>query len=107
MIKVTEKAIEKIVEISDAEGIGHYSIRFKLFGSGCAGFQFDLEFDSVKKDNDLSFNFDKITVLVDEVTHEYMQNITLDYITRMMESGFKFSSPDIKGSCGCGKSVEF
>jgi iron-sulfur cluster insertion protein len=45
MIQLTEKAAKQIVEISEAEGVGHFTIRAKIIGGGCAGFTHDLYFD--------------------------------------------------------------
>ena len=32
---------------------------------------------------------------------------TLNFVTGMMGHGFKFENPNVKGSCGCGESVQF
>lgn len=35
-MNLTDKAKEKIHEISESEGIGHFNIRVKVVGGGCA-----------------------------------------------------------------------
>ena len=107
MIKLTEKAVEKLKDISESEGIGHCNIRVKVVGGGCAGFQHDMSFEDNKTDLDEVVEQDGVTLYVDPVSYPYLENATIDWEERLIASGFKFTSPDINGSCGCGKSVSY
>ena len=47
MIKVTDIAREKIVELRSKEGkTDNHNIRVAVQGGGCSGLMYDLEFDS-------------------------------------------------------------
>lgn len=107
MITLTKAAIAKLIEISHSEGIGHYCVRISLRGGGCAGMMHDMNFDDVQKENDEVIEQDSIKLFIDPVSYQYMQNTTIDWEDRLIASGFKFTSPDINGSCGCGKSVSY
>jgi len=107
MITITEKAAQKIVEISDAEGIGHYVVRAKIMGGGCAGYQHDLSFDDKISDMDEVFTFDKVNLIIDPLSYQYLEEATIDYEDKLFGGGFKFISPNATGSCGCGKSVSY
>jgi iron-sulfur cluster assembly accessory protein len=107
MFKITEKAILKIKEIAEDEGIEHTSVRLKIFGSGCAGFRMDLSFDNTKTDNDEVIETEGVQILIDEVCFQYFQETTLDYESGLMGSGFKFQVANSSGSCGCGRSIAF
>jgi iron-sulfur cluster insertion protein len=85
MISVTNKAIEKIKQISEEEGVGHLVIRLKVIGGGCAGFSYDLYFDEVTEENDEIIEQDNIKILIDPVS-------------------FQYNNPNVKGTCGCGSS---
>jgi iron-sulfur cluster assembly protein len=37
----------------------------------------------------------------------FLDGSTLEYATSMMARGFKFTNPNVKGTCGCGESVQF
>lgn len=104
---LTEKAANKIKEISEEEGIGHFSVRVKLSGGGCAGLQRAMDFDNSPKENDTIIEMDGVRVMIDEVSGEYMSDATLDYKGGLMESGFIFTDPNQISSCGCGKSVGY
>jgi iron-sulfur cluster insertion protein len=107
MITITERAIAQLKEISDGEGIGHYSVRVKVVGSGCAGFSHDMFFDDKPFELDEIINVDDITIMVDPLSFQYLENVEIDYIDNPISSGFKFNNPSIKGSCGCGNSVSY
>ncbi len=107
MIYLTEKAKSKIVQLSSSEEIGHYSLRFKLRGGGCSGLSYDLDFDNISNDTDHIFQFDQIRILIDEVSFQYLNETTIDYVDKLLFSGFKFSNDKVKTSCGCGHSIDF
>jgi iron-sulfur cluster insertion protein len=111
MIQVTEKAALKIKEISDAEGIGHYTIRVRVVGGGCAGFTHDMyyedkigELDEIVEVTDY---YGTIKVVVDPLSFQYLEDVTIDYLDSQFGAGFKFINPAVTGSCGCGSSVSF
>jgi iron-sulfur cluster insertion protein len=111
MITITEKAAQKLIEISEAEGIGHYTVRAKIMGGGCAGFSYDMTFDDQTSDFDEVIElsqFEKtIKIVVDQISFQYLDGSTIDWIDGLIGTGFKFINPKATGSCGCGNSVSF
>jgi iron-sulfur cluster insertion protein len=107
MISITEKAANRVKEISDADAVGHYIIRVKCLGGGCAGFQFDLSFDDQISDMDEIFEMDGVKIICDQMSFQYLDETSIDYVEELMGSGFKFNVPRAKGSCGCGSSFDF
>lgn len=104
MISVTEKAINKLKEISSDEGIGHLSVRVKILGGGCAGFTYDMFFDDVSTEMDEITELDGIKIIIDPLSFQYLDGVTIDYLEGLMGAGFKFINPNSTGSCGCGNS---
>jgi iron-sulfur cluster insertion protein len=111
MIYLTEKAALKIIEISEAEGIGHNTVRAKVVGGGCAGFSHDLTFDDSISDMDEVTEFQDyygtVKVVTDPISYQYLDETTIDYLESPLGGGFKFNNPNVTGSCGCGSSVKF
>lgn len=107
MITVSEEAVAKIKEISEAEGIGHTKVRIKVIGGGCAGFQYDMEYNDQIGDLDEVIEQDGVSVVVDPVSFQYLSEVHIDYVRGMVGAGFKFNNPKAKGSCGCGHSFDF
>lgn len=108
MITLTEPAVKKVKEIAEGEGLT-LSIRVKLCGGGCSGFQQDMHFEEPTfiTDMDEVFEQDGIKIVVDPISHMYLEDTQIDYLDNAFNSGFKFITPGVKASCGCGKSVSF
>src|SRR5271169_3339797 len=100
MIYLTEKAANKIKEISIAEGIGHNIIRVKVKGGGCAGMENDLYFDDQISDTDEIFELDDVKLITDFLSFQYLDETIIDYVEGPISSGFRFNNPNVKGSCG-------
>jgi len=49
----------------------------------------------------------EVKLVVDPKSYVYFQGTELDFVSSMMGHGFKFNNPNVKGSCGCGESVQF
>lgn len=107
MIYLTEKAAKQIVEISEAEGIGHLIVRVKVIGGGCAGFTNDMVFDDQVGEMDEVFELDGVKVVCDPLSFQYLDETTIDWVESPYGSGFKFLNPNVKGTCGCGSSVSY
>lgn len=107
MIYVTARAVVKIKELSEAEAVGHFVVRVKVIGGGCAGFTYDMFYDDFETELDEVTETNGIKVLIDPLSWQYMDEMTIDFVTSSYGSGFKFLNPNAKGSCGCGSSVSF
>jgi iron-sulfur cluster assembly protein len=95
-------AIAKYLKENDApEGA---ALRVGVRGGGCSGLQYFLEVDTDPRETDRVIEKDGVTVLVDPKSLVFLQGSTLDYVTGLMESGFKFSNPGAGKGCGCGES---
>src|SRR5271156_6369532 len=104
MIQLTDKAVSKIKEFAEAEGIS-LSVRLKVVGGGCSGFTNDMEFDDNISDLDEVIEQNEIKIVIDPLSFQYLDGSTIDFIDSQFGSGFKFLNPNVKGSCGCGSSV--
>jgi iron-sulfur cluster insertion protein len=107
MISLTKIAVEKVKEISEAEGIGHYNIRVKIIGGGCAGFSQDMYYEDKISELDEVYEQDGVKVIIDPLSCQYLEDTVIDFLEGPMSAGFKFLNPNVKGSCGCGSSVSF
>jgi iron-sulfur cluster insertion protein len=102
---LTENAVAKIKEFAEAEGLP-LSIRVSVKGGGCGGMIFDMVF-SDPNELDEVLEFSDIKIICDQLSFQYMNEITIDYINSPFGEGFKFIGGEIKSTCGCGKSYSF
>lgn len=109
MITLTDQAIKKIKEIAQEENYDKVLVRVKTIGGGCNGFEFDFYFEGMDpEENDEVFEQEGITILVDQLSHLYLDGTEIDYVDKgLLGSGFSFNSPAVKSTCACGKSVTF
>ena len=103
-LHITDMAASKVNEIREAESIeNEMSLRLRVVGGGCAGFSYDLYFDT-KTDLDKQFDCNGVTVVVDQMSLMYLMGTEIDYIESLQGAGFKFNNPNVKSTCGCGSS---
>ncbi len=103
-ILFTEMAAAKALEFRVKEQIPDSQIlRVCINGGGCAGFSYGMYFDD-KNGDDREFEFNGLKVCIDSFSLHYMDGTTIDYIEGLGNSGFRFDNPNIRASCGCGKS---
>jgi iron-sulfur cluster assembly accessory protein len=103
-VTLTARAAEKVKEIRVEEKIQDgYALRLKVLGGGCSGFAYDLYFDQ-PQDIDQTFESNGVKMLCDQMSLMYLMGTEIDYLESLQGSGFKFSNPNVKSTCGCGSS---
>jgi len=106
MIQLTDKAVTKVKSLMEAEKLGSEgALRLSVKNVGCAGFTYDLKFDTVfDKKFDMQFDQKGVRVVVDKKSLLYINGITLDFSDSLTQGGFKFENPISTGTCSCGQS---
>ncbi len=103
-VKLTPTAIEMVRKMQSKEGLGaDQGLRIGVTGGGCSGFQYSLNFDSLKE-GDRVTDFGGVLVYVDEFAMPYIAGTTLDYVEGLHGAGFRFDNPRASRTCGCGSS---
>lgn len=103
-ITLTQKAAEKVLEISEAEDLTGQGLRLRVVGGGCAGFSYDLYFEDTPTEMDEQFVDKGIKLYVDPLSYQYLEGTEIDYVESLHGSGFKFGNPNVSSTCGCGSS---
>lgn len=103
MIQLTENAAKRIEEVmKQQEEVG--GLRLAVQGGGCAGFNYVIKFDKAPRPNDQVFELHGAKVFVDPKSFQYLDGLTLDYKSDLMQQTFIFENPNAKHSCSCGTS---
>ena len=104
-VNLTAKAADKVREIQASESdLGpDYCLRLRVVGGGCSGFSYDLYFD-LKQEGDMTFTSHDVSLIVDELSLQYLVGTSVDYVEGLQGAGFKFGNPNVKSTCGCGSS---
>lgn len=111
MITITEKAVKEIKRISANENAANPGaaseamIRVQVVGGGCSGMSYKLGFENQPPaTNDKVFEKDGVKVLVDSKSYIYLIGTELDFSDGLNGTGFTFTNPNAKRTCGCGSS---
>ncbi len=104
LVKLSLRAAEKVKAIRAEEKIEDgYGLRLKVMGGGCSGFSYDLFFDQ-PQEIDQVFESQGVRMVCDQMSLMYLAGTEIDYVESVQGSGFKFTNPNVKSTCGCGSS---
>lgn len=79
-------------------------LRVRVVPGGCSGFQYSLNIEETSRSGDHIIDMHGVRLFVDMFSAQYLNGVTIDYVTNMMGSGFTFENPNATGGCGCGSS---
>jgi iron-sulfur cluster assembly protein len=114
VITITEAAAARLNEI--VASIAHekqtspetFYLRVRIKGGGCSGFTYELSLEQEEmQKNDKSFTSRGIRIVVDSKSYLYLVGSEIDYESQGLNSGFVIKNPNVKSTCGCGKSHAF
>jgi iron-sulfur cluster assembly accessory protein len=106
MIRVTEKAKERMIDVLTSENAT--LLRFGLQGGGCNGFQYFFAVEETVSEDDFELPISETHILlVDAASNMYLEDAEIDFKKDIMGESFVFNNPNTKTSCGCGSSVGF
>ena len=103
---LSPKAIEEVLKFMAAEQVQPdvAGLRVSVLPGGCSGFKYSLNIEERPLEDDHVLPMDRIRVFVDGFSLQYLNGVTIDYVTSMQGSGFTFKNPNATGGCGCGSS---
>jgi iron-sulfur cluster assembly protein len=105
MIHVTEKAAKEIQRLQAHDPQATSFLRVQVVGGGCSGMSYKLDFE--KGDpatNDKILEELGVKLVVDAKSLLFLNEMTLDFSDGLQGTGFTFSNPNAKRTCGCGSS---
>lgn len=100
---ITDRAARRIGEILAGEPAGSM-LRISVNGGGCSGFQYGFDIDGERSADDLLLEKEGASVLVDEVSLQYLKGSVVDFVDDLIGQSFKIENPQATASCGCGTS---
>ncbi|MCS6951561.1 MAG: iron-sulfur cluster assembly accessory protein [Bryobacterales bacterium] len=101
---MTERAVGKVKEIMETQDPKPAGLRIAVVGGGCSGFTYSMAFENNPGLLDKVYNFDGLKVFIDQASLLYLDGAEVDYVETIEGSGFKFTNPNVRSTCGCGSS---
>ena len=99
--RISDRAAKRIAHILSGEP--GKVLRVAVQGGGCSGFSYLIDFGE-REDEDLVFERDGATVVVDPTSLPFLEGSEIDYTDELIGAAFKISNPNATAACGCGVS---
>jgi iron-sulfur cluster assembly protein len=102
-ISLTQAAAERVRAFLSRRGHG-VGLRLSVKKTGCSGFAYVVNYADDIGANDVVFQDQGVTVVVDRDSLGYIDGTEVDFIKQGLNEAFRFRNPNVKGECGCGES---
>lgn len=104
-ITMTDAAIAYVRKQLKKQGSG-IGLRLRIKTTGCSGKSYKPEIATSLEENEISFSVaEDILVVVNKNDFLlYLKGLRIDFQQQGLNSSFKYSNPNEKGTCGCGES---
>jgi iron-sulfur cluster insertion protein len=103
-VTLTENAARRVAFLRHQENTPNAFLRLAVSGGGCSGFQYGFSFDDARNDDDIAFDGNGVTLVIDNVSLELVKGAEIDFVEDMMGASFQVRNPNAETSCGCGNS---
>ena len=103
-MSLTDGAVRKLRALRADEGNDNLKLRVYITGGGCAGFSYGFRFDDAVNEGDTAVERDDVTMVVDELSIQYLAGSTVDYVEGLQGARFVIENPNASSTCGCGSS---
>jgi iron-sulfur cluster assembly protein len=104
-INISKSAANHIRKIMK-DGAGQ-ALRIGLKKGGCAGMEYTMEYVNEISESDEVVEVDGAKVVIAPTAQMFLFGTEIDYESGLLESGFKFTNPNVSETCGCGESIKF
>lgn len=104
MVALSQAAAREIQRIQTLRQQPDSCFRLAIKTGGCSGLYYALDLEAERQEGDRLYESNGISIVVDEQSSSYLQEIQLDYSEDLMGGGFRFYNPQATASCSCGHS---
>ena len=104
MINLTPTAQAQIDKLIKQENDDNLRLRMYVQGGGCSGFSYGFEITDEKSEDDWEIPVISTSVLIDPISMQYLEGITVDFKDDINGARFAIQNPKAASTCGCGSS---
>ncbi len=104
LIKVTEKAGERLRSLLEKQGRAEGALRVAVIGGGCSGLQYKMDLVDGPAARDILVESSNVRVVVDPKSALFVSGSQLDFSDDLQQGGFKVTNPNAVAHCSCGES---
>ena len=104
LLEFSDSAVKKLKTLQAEEQNPNLMLRVSVYGGGCSGFQYTFSLDEEAKPADKIVEKDGTTLLIDQMSYNYLTGSTVDYVEGLEGAMFVVNNPNATSTCGCGAS---
>lgn len=104
LLEFSDSAVKKLKSIQAEERNPNLMLRVSVYGGGCSGFQYTFSLDEEVKPADKTVEKDGVTLVIDQMSYQYLAGSTVDYVEGLEGAMFVVDNPNATSTCGCGAS---
>jgi iron-sulfur cluster assembly accessory protein len=104
LIRVTDKAANKLASLLQEKGNPDGALRLKVVGGGCSGLQYVMDLVDGPNEKDILVPTSNVKLVVDPKSALFVSGSVLDYSEDLQKGGFKVTNPNAVAHCSCGES---
>jgi len=101
---IDDSAVAAIAALFKRQNKEGYAFRIGIMGGGCSGLQYQFSVAEKANSDDVVFERDSVTVVIDPKSAVFVTGSVLSYERSMMKEGFVVKNPNSGQSCSCGES---
>ena len=103
-LAITDEAAKRVHDVVNGGLPETAGLRVAVVGGGCNGLSYDVIIAAGPQPGDTILEINNTRVFVNESGLQYLNGMSIDWISSLQQSRFVFQNPNETGSCGCGKS---
>lgn len=103
-VTISESAVRRVRALTSEGEFKGMMLRVSVSGGGCSGFQYAFSFDDAPVADDHVIVRDGVSVLIDDVSWEFLVGSELHFAEELIGSYFTLRNPNAASTCGCGTS---
>ena len=107
ILSLTNAAMQRIHTLRAIRNTHNAGLRVEIRKGGCAGMEYHVDMVDSPLPDDEVVQLKDVWVSIAPTAIMFLIGSTIDYISTLLESGFKFNNPNVQEACGCGLSVKF
>jgi iron-sulfur cluster insertion protein len=104
VITVTDSAAAELKRLMQEDG--RDLLRLAVSGGGCSGFQYIMQIEGEKTEQDKLIETNGVKIIIDPVSLSYVKGSKIDLTGNLVGGGFNVKNPNATSTCGCGMSFE-
>lgn len=103
-VTLSDSAVRRLKQLAAQDEHAGLMLRVAVGGGGCSGFQYSFTFDDQVNEEDQIIEKDGISVVIDEMSMEYLAGSEISYNEELIGAYFTIQNPNAASTCGCGTS---